>query len=181
MRLRLEVTASWVTAPSHLLLLNSTKTFSVQVDPRGLPTGSLNVAFVRGFDESQPAESGPIFELPVTVVRPEVIPDGGVSLSVGELSFTPGERIRRFIVPPPGCTYVDCHIVDTRTPSRAAVTGTDGPVVGVAFDEQAEDAGDEGGAGDDGSRTLVLHAMQVSCKLLGDCVSRYGSACGALK
>jgi hypothetical protein len=63
---------------------------------------------------------GPQFEIPVTVVRPETIKDGSPSWCLESdsndkvVSFKPNERIRRFIVPPKGCTYIDAVIVDSR-------------------------------------------------------------------
>ena len=47
------------------------KTVSIHVDPRKLPPG-VHVAFVRVFDERN-ASLGPVCNVPITVVKPEVI------------------------------------------------------------------------------------------------------------
>lgn len=148
-RLRLESSEPWVKAPKHVLLLQSGKQFAVQVDPRRLTPG-LHVAFVRAYDESLPPERGPVFQVPVTVVKPELISPKTTTLELGDVQFNEGERRRWFLVPPHGCTVIEVKVVDSRSPSRA---------------KEAQDDGDDEGSGigaiDDANRTVVLHALQV--------------------
>ena len=152
MRVVLRSSEAWVTAPEKVLLATVGKTISVLVDPRQLPVG-LHVAFVRGYDESAP-EKGAIFEVPVVVIRPEEVQTADRTYTFGSLDLQPGERVRRFIVPPAGCTFVDAVLKDTRND----VEGSAGVVV------TSEDGGPGvvSGLGLDGSgRQVVIHALQL--------------------
>ena len=143
-RLRMVSSAPWVTCAEHTIFAEGGKTIGVHVDPRQLPQAAqeqgagVHVAFVRAYDERYPT-AGPLCTIPVTVVKPEVIPlrcdtwhmemIGGEVASRRVLSFTPGERIRRFVVPPPGCHFVDCIVedkrpVDTNTTTTTTATTT---------------------------------------------------------
>ena len=111
LRLILRSTASWVTCPDFVMMASGGKLFSVCVDPRSLPAGSVYVAFVRAYIEQRP-EIGPIFEIPVTIAKPIIITENVMDLGI--LSFRPSERIRRFISPPAGCSFIDCVVQDAR-------------------------------------------------------------------
>ena len=119
----------WVSAPQRIRLTSLAKVIEVQVDPRGLSVG-VHTSFVYGYDERDIGH-GPIFEIPVTVVKPEVIAphattyaitsgpaerlqrDAGRSaLSSGRLDLT--GTLRRFLVLPPGCTHVELTVTDGR-------------------------------------------------------------------
>lgn len=130
-RVTLESSAPWVQCPAQLLLGRGGKQFSVRVDPCALATG-LHCAVVRGFEEGAP-HKGPLFQLPVTVAKPEVVPDGTQDWDLGAFSFEE-ERRRRFFVPPAGCSFVDVVVRDARQ--------------------------SEGGA-DHSTRTLAVHALQL--------------------
>ena len=118
LRIRLEATATWIQVPEHLIMLQSGKTVSVHIDPRRLVTGH-HVHYIRGYDTSQPREHGSLFQIPITVIIPEVMVEGTTSLELGKLTLAPGERLRKFIVPPRGCSYIDLLIHDPRQPARA--------------------------------------------------------------
>ena len=118
LRIRLEATATWIQVPEHLIMLQSGKTVSVHIDPRRLATGH-HVHYIRGYDTSQPREHGSLFQITITVIIPEVMVERTTSLELGKLTLAPGERLRKFIVPPRGCSYIDLLIHDPRQPSRA--------------------------------------------------------------
>jgi tripeptidyl-peptidase-2 len=192
-RLLLSCSAAWVRAPDCLILAGSGKTFGLDVDPRGLPEG-LHTALVRGVLADR-AGAGAVFELPVTVLVPQVVhgfrapglslspdssystspspsnrlgqgqgseaPDADNTLSLGSLSLGQGERYRKFLVPPPGCTYMDAVIRDARHfPSAAAEDSeSSGPPAGEGPGPTGGGSG--GGAGNAAGRMLVLHAVQL--------------------
>ena len=177
-RTLLSSTVPWVKCAERVLLVQGSKTISIFIDPRDLPPG-VHVAFVRGYDEAYP-ELGPQFQIPITVVRPEIIAyqtpsyriemegkkDVGVSVNntdKSQLTFTPGERMRRFIVPPRGCTFIDAVITDCRmeqgttavTPS-VSILNADTGSVDVDGDDSVT-----GGARDGTARLMCFHALQI--------------------
>ena len=129
----------WLETSSHMLLVNSTKTMSIKVDPTLLPPGH-HAACVRAYAErgdgvGAVAHGKPLFEVPVTVVKPVdlALTDhdninsnnnsnnnssqlshsdsvSGPEYNLDKISLGPAERFRRFIVPPLGCTYVNTRI-----------------------------------------------------------------------
>lgn len=117
-RLKLESSASWVRCNEHVILLASGKDIQVYLDPTGLTEG-LHVEFIRAFDEDN-LQLGPIFSIPITVVKPEVIHTTEVSFGIMNLS--PGERVRRFICPPLGCQFVDAVIKDIRHVAQSSTS-----------------------------------------------------------
>ena len=60
---------SWVKHPDHLDLMYVSRHFLVAVDPSGLPPG-VHSAYVRAYDVTE-ANKGAVFEIPITVVKPE--------------------------------------------------------------------------------------------------------------
>jgi len=141
-RVKLSCSVSWIEIPEHLLMTEAGKTFSIFVDPTKLSSG-VHVGFVKAYDEARPG-AGPIFEVPITVVKPELILDGTTNLDIGDLNLVAAERCRRFLVPPKGCTFIDCTITDTRH------------VKGGSEDEDQLAPGM-----DSSSRMIVLHALQT--------------------
>lgn len=121
MRLQLESSASWITVPKYVLMLQGGKSISIYVDPRSLPTG-LHVEFVSAYDAAKPLMHGAVFKIPITVIRPEIPDNNATNYDLKTMKFEPGERVRKFLVPPRGCTYIDMVIRDPRTPSRGYVT-----------------------------------------------------------
>ena len=105
-----------------MLLVNSTKSVTIQVDPSQLPTGHHH-AVVAGYMTGQ-EEWGPLFEIPVTIVKPRSftlsteVPKNGTNSSaevkLGVLTFQPASRIRHFLVPPPGALYAEVFLKDLR-------------------------------------------------------------------
>eukprot|EP00058_Branchiostoma_floridae_P017807 XP_002603296.1 hypothetical protein BRAFLDRAFT_119705 [Branchiostoma floridae] len=100
----------WVHVPPCLELMNTPRTFVIKVDPRGLREGA-HYTEVLGYDISNP-QKGPLFRVPVTVVRPESVQDK-VQYKVTserEVTFKPGQVHRRFIDVPLGATWAEVTI-----------------------------------------------------------------------
>ena len=120
MRVGLESTAEWVHAPGHVLLVSGGKQFEVEVDPTQLD-GGVHFAEVLGFDESN-RERGPLFRLPISVIRPTSPSDDESPVWRKKLKLRPGKLDRTFIAVPAGATWADLTIraEDTQT-SRLVV------------------------------------------------------------
>jgi len=115
MRVTLRSTADWVEVGSYLVLSESGETFEVRVDPTDLEPGA-HYAEVHGYDARSP-ERGPIFRLPVTVIRPIEPGNGepaqhetGHPRHAEPLVFEPGKVERRFFAVPQGATWADISL-----------------------------------------------------------------------
>lgn len=99
----LRSTADWVTAGRQLLLTSGGDRFEVRVDPTGLDPGA-HTAEVQGFDANHP-EHGPLFRLPVTVLKQATEPEAEESIHLES-----GQLIRRFLPVPEGVTWADVSL-----------------------------------------------------------------------
>jgi tripeptidyl-peptidase II len=122
-RLELESTEEWVQVGPEATLSSEGDMISIFVDPTELEPGA-HYAEVRGLDPDHP-ERGPLFRLPVTVLRTVPDVDSGNEELVDELKeegiphlsngwmeenfegMSPGRIERRFIAVPDGATWAD--------------------------------------------------------------------------
>ena len=161
----------WVRCSSHILLAADGKSFSLRVDPRMLPPGSgVHHAQVLGFDADAPG-AGPLFRVPITVVKPIVLPPAhlgahsGLDIATADepLQLVPGTISRHFLQVPKGATWVDVVLrrVDRGIPaSDGRRDGGGGAGAGAGAGSQPCDS-DAGDGVDTASRLLVLHTTQV--------------------
>ncbi|MHC4091064.1 MAG: tripeptidyl peptidase II [Planctomycetota bacterium] len=105
MRVSLESTASWIEIPDHLMLMHGGRNFGISLDPTGLDDG-VHYAEVRGYDSGS-RRRGPIFRLPITVIRPQRLDERDNYVWRQELRFEPGQIERRFLAVPQGATWAD--------------------------------------------------------------------------
>ncbi|GLH08749.1 Tripeptidyl-peptidase 2 [Gryllus bimaculatus] len=105
MKLVLSCNESWVQYPSHLDLMNMARIFTVRVDPTGLPHG-VHFTSIKAFDVGC-VTKGPVFQVPITVVRPVEIPrDKFVpELTFPDVLFKPNTINRHFILVPDDATW----------------------------------------------------------------------------
>jgi tripeptidyl-peptidase II len=135
----------WITHTDRMLIVNSSKMVTIKIDPRDLPSGHYSASVCAYLDSDPTCINGPIFEIPITVVKPVVITPPAVGMNdgaalkynLGSMTFGKAERIRHFIAPPAGCQYIDAVIRDTR------------------------DGSDENGGPDASSRMLCFHELQT--------------------
>ncbi|CAM1330735.1 TPP2 (predicted), partial [Pycnogonum litorale] len=117
--------ASWVSVASHLHLTYASRVFGIRIDPRGLPFGAVHFSVVKAFDSRCP-DKGPVFEVPITVVKPISIEDN-VSWSIGfdNIRFKPGEVHREFIAVPEGASWavIRLHLSDSERSSHFVIHG----------------------------------------------------------
>lgn len=107
----LETSVSWVKAPTNFVLMaNEGRSFEIEVDPTGLKPG-FHTAKVCGIQVGKPHRKA-LFSVPITVIKPMLPVQRTVEL--GSLEFEPAEIKRFFVVPPPGSTWMDVILRDTR-------------------------------------------------------------------
>lgn len=87
--------ASWVQCPKYLNLNFDSRTFSIKVDPSSLVAGTVNFAMIRAYDV-ECAEKGPVFSIPVTVIKPLEVTNEDASFKQREL-FKMGKLARIFL------------------------------------------------------------------------------------
>jgi len=134
-RVRLECSAPYVQCPENVYLNSQGKTFNVVVDPRQLGVG-VHVTKLKGYDERY--KIGPIFEFPITIIKPEVVSEHTTSLAIDTVALEEAQRYRRFVVPPRGCQFIDVVIHDARQSSAAATDDSN-----------------------DSARNIIFHALQI--------------------
>ncbi|GIL53884.1 hypothetical protein Vafri_9378 [Volvox africanus] len=143
-RLALEASVPWVTCPPALMLHAGGRSFEVIVNPTCLFTG-LHYGEVVGL-EVDSRDKGPLFRLPITVIKPLQVPlaatsangingntvagndisNGVGTVSLGPLSFAPGTEYRRFVAVPPGATWAELTLraAPYDTPKLFLIRGT---------------------------------------------------------
>ena len=172
------VKSGWISHTSYMLLVNSTKSVTIQVDPSQLPTGHHH-AVVAGYMAGQ-EEWGPLFEIPVTIVKPRSstlsteVPKNGTNSSaevkLGVLTFQPASRIRHFLVPPPGALYAEVFLKDLRggggNDEDEGRNGEKSPSAAVGDPDSLESSSSATDASNSSSddfseRIFVCHALQL--------------------
>lgn len=66
--------ASWVQCPKYLNLNYDSRSFNIKIDPSSLVAGTVNFAMIRAYDV-ECAEKGPVFSIPITVIKPLELTD----------------------------------------------------------------------------------------------------------
>lgn len=106
-RVALVSTDSWITAPDYVYLHSSGNAFQIKVDPTALSESKFHFGQVLGYDTSAP-ERGPLFRIPVSVVKPTSPSQGYIQYK--NVEYGPGDIIRRFVQVPEGATSCDLTI-----------------------------------------------------------------------
>ncbi|KAI9495709.1 hypothetical protein BDB00DRAFT_870251 [Zychaea mexicana] len=101
-RIALVASESWIGVPDYLYLSSGGNAFQVKVDPTSLSESEFHYGEILGYDTAAP-ERGPLFKVPVSVVKPTV--PGKGSLEYRNVEFGPGDIMRRFVQVPEGATY----------------------------------------------------------------------------
>nr|XP_054771091.1 tripeptidyl-peptidase 2-like [Lytechinus pictus] len=107
LHIALAVEAPWVHAPAHLVLMNTSRSVSIKVDPQGLPEGA-HYTEVCGYDLNEPAK-GPLFRIPVTVIVPQDL-NGQIDVEWNDKEFKSGQIRRHFVRIPQGATWAEISI-----------------------------------------------------------------------
>jgi len=109
-RIAISTSQAWISAPASLLLAANGRNFEISVDPTALPEG-LHYGEVVGHDATA-TWRGPLFRVPVTVVKPIEVgtqgvggPNGNSIAQLGTQQYSPGQETRHFIAVPEGATW----------------------------------------------------------------------------
>ncbi|KAJ9587783.1 hypothetical protein L9F63_018809, partial [Diploptera punctata] len=105
LKLALTCSETWVECPSHLDLMNIARMFTVRIDPTGLAEG-VHTTCIKAYDVSC-VEKGPVFRVPITVVRPTQLPQDKLrpELHFTNVTFKPNTMKRHFILVPDEATW----------------------------------------------------------------------------
>ncbi|WPT13225.1 Tripeptidyl-peptidase 2 [Picochlorum sp. SENEW3] len=139
LKLELSCSASWVVAPSMLMLHHNGRAFEIEVNCSSLGYG-LHYAEIEAFESTDKA-AGPLFKIPVCVIKPHLLEEGagslklstdyglqmkGTTLSWNEKLFVPGMEDRQFVMVPHGATWAEMVIrpVEIETSMACMVRAT---------------------------------------------------------
>lgn len=100
--LTLVPSARWIDVGHHVALMHEGRTFKVLVTTSQLPPG-VSTGEIEAFDADADRARGPLFRIPVTVIKPEPAP----SVVTYHKALQPGAISRRFFTPPAGTTWAD--------------------------------------------------------------------------
>ncbi len=104
----LQATADWIDVGAYTLLTAGASMFEVRVDPQGLEPG-VYFAEVQGTDPERP-ERGPVFRVPVTVVKTTPFDEEHPGSLRGSCELGPGQAQRLFVAVPEGATWADVKL-----------------------------------------------------------------------
>ncbi len=166
----LEANVDWVDASDTMLLTAAGERFELQVDPRRLRPG-VHTAEVRGYHAGH-ENRGPLFRVPVTVIKPHILKKGEVEASV---SLGPGQLDRQFVSVPDGATWADIELELTEA-DAARVIGvhTVQTLPGHSFEEGELN---KRVFMEQGSQTIISVPV-VAGRTLEVCLSQYWSSLG---
>ncbi|CAF4861656.1 unnamed protein product [Pieris macdunnoughi] len=104
-RLALSTCAEWISAPTHLDLMNAPRLLSVRVNTAHLQPGP-HFASINAYDVSC-IEKGPVFRIPVTVLQPQPLPPSAAApqLTHSNVVFKPATIRRHLVIPPLEATW----------------------------------------------------------------------------
>ncbi|KAI9271277.1 subtilase family-domain-containing protein [Helicostylum pulchrum] len=112
-RVALVASESWISTPDYLYLHSSGNAFQIKVDPLALAESKFHFGEVLGYDTSAP-ERGPLFRVPVSVVKPTSPSQGFIQYK--NVEYGPGDIIRRFVQVPEGATSCEL-VIKARAPA----------------------------------------------------------------
>jgi tripeptidyl-peptidase-2 len=115
-RVALVASESWISVPDFVYLHSGGNAFQVKVDPIALSESKFHYGEVLGYDTSCP-ERGPLFHIPVSVVKPTVPNQGFIQYK--NVEYGPGDIIRRFVQVPEGATSCEL-VIKAKAPAETA-------------------------------------------------------------
>ncbi|CAD5205459.1 unnamed protein product [Bursaphelenchus okinawaensis] len=113
---RLESTVPYLKHAKNILLTNNCSCFQVRVDPKNLEAGKVHYSEILAYEVDPKTKltstAGPIFRVPVTVIKPIEL-DEGSNLMKTNMNLTAGQPERLFIKCPPHSTEVNVKVRST--------------------------------------------------------------------
>ncbi len=166
----LEATVDWVDVSEAVLLTSTGGSLDLLVDPRGLSEG-VHTAEVRGYHSGR-ENRGPLFRIPVTVIKPHTLEDGELEETI---TLSPGQIERRFVSVPEGATWADIELsLDEAESARLLGLHTVQMLAGHSYEdgEHVENVLMEQGS------EKVISVPVVAGHMLEVCLSQYWSSLG---
>jgi len=112
MNLNLCSSQPWLTVPSYYKMVNMARSVQVKIDTRGLPEGCHHAEII-AYD-TDCVEHGPVFRVPVTVVKPKVpCKENNYEFENSAESFRIGEMKRNFYKIPDRASWAELTIKNT--------------------------------------------------------------------
>ncbi|GFX42152.1 tripeptidyl-peptidase 2 [Trichonephila clavipes] len=118
MNLKLTCDAPWIFIPSNLCLMYTSRTFSIRIDPSGLPLGD-HFAWIKAYD-STCIEKGPVFHFPITVIISRKM-NGETLIRNDTLHLHPGKAVREFLEVPAGATVACLRLSSCDTKNSSSI------------------------------------------------------------
>ncbi|GFY42745.1 tripeptidyl-peptidase 2 [Trichonephila inaurata madagascariensis] len=118
MNLKLTCDAPWIFIPSNLCLMYTSRTFSIRIDPSGLPLGE-HFAWIKAYD-STCIEKGPVFHFPITVIISRKM-NGETLIRNDTLHLNPGKAVREFLEVPAGATVACLRLGSCDTKNSCSI------------------------------------------------------------
>ena len=115
-QLLLHSDAHWVECPDALMQTNKLSTFKIRVDPTALQLGQLHLAEVHAVDSQHP-ELGPVFRIPITVVRPHK----PTSTFTSKAHLINSDLSRHFFTPPTGAHWMRVQLRSRSSEPASAI------------------------------------------------------------
>jgi hypothetical protein len=107
------VTSTWLEVPSHLYLVNGSRSFFVRIRAADLDEGKCYFTQIKAFDLEDPKRAC-LFKIPITIVKPFVFGDANnknnksnFELEFKNVSFRQGQIYRHFVRAPHGATHAE--------------------------------------------------------------------------
>ncbi|GAB9472418.1 Tripeptidyl-peptidase 2 [Globisporangium polare] len=104
LHLKLVPSARWIDVGRNLALMHEGRGFKVLLNTKNLPAG-VSAGEIAAYDANNESR-GPVFKIPVTVIKPEPVAAGS-SVVTYRKALQPGDISRRFFTPPTGATWAD--------------------------------------------------------------------------
>ncbi|KAF0698016.1 Aste57867_11347 [Aphanomyces stellatus] len=122
MHLRLVPSKPWISCAEHLSLMHQGRNFKVAVNTAALAAGSAHYGEVIAYDTKN-SSRGPVFRIPVTVIKPEVIPahQQHTTLHLTK-ELLPATISRTFYQVPAGATWVNVSLSRRATSPQEPAT-----------------------------------------------------------
>ncbi|GAB4139011.1 MAG: hypothetical protein Tsb009_07640 [Planctomycetaceae bacterium] len=174
MRISLVASEEWVHVGPHFLLTNGGAQFNVEVDSTALKPGA-HFAEVLGIDALHP-ERGPLFRVPVTVIKPTPLDEDTPYQFKDDLKFQAGQIHRRFFVVPDGVEWAKITLrpQTADSQSRRFVFHTLKTRAGQSIDDVGERSFLTLNHGHTSSRKLAVRGGQI----VEVCLAQYWSSLG---
>ncbi|KFM79321.1 Tripeptidyl-peptidase 2, partial [Stegodyphus mimosarum] len=107
MNLKIVCDATWVSVPSTLYLMYTSRSFAIRIDPCGLSPGE-HFTWIEAYDCSC-VEKGPVFHFPVTVIISRKL-DDTYSWNISAYNLQSEKVVREFLQVPAGATLAALRI-----------------------------------------------------------------------